>query len=293
MRSSYAASCGEQRVSASAARRPAPPCVKAASRATLVLRLKSRNACSTRSRANVRRGLEVQVSLKSRLAAASWSGERRVSCSASASGRGRGVGVEATDQTELVRLLAAEHLGGHRQPLGGLDADQLGEAAHAGHVRDDPPLALEHRPRRVRGARCGSRRPARSAARRRGSGPCTAAMTGTGSRRQAQQASWNVLVPRHGRGTNAAATRRGSAITVAKSRPAQKASPSPSITTARTDLSARRVRAVATSCSRVSSVSAFIFSGRLSRTRAMPRSMVQVTRASASVTDMRQGYGDA
>ena len=123
--------------------------------------------------------------------------------------------------------------------------------------------------------------------------PCTAAMTGTGSRRQAQQASWNVLVPRHGRGTNAAATRRGSAITVAKSRPAQKASPSPSSTTARTDLSARRVRAVATSCSRVSSVSAFIFSGRLSRTRAIPRSVVQVTRASASVTDMRQGYGDA
>ncbi len=34
--------------------------------------------------------------------------------------------------------------------------------------------------------------------------PWTAAMTGTGSRRHAQHASWKRLVPRHGRGANAA-----------------------------------------------------------------------------------------
>ena len=66
----------------------------AASRAILVLRANSSRACSTRSRANVRRGLAVQVSLKRRLAAASWSGERspsrRISASAAARGRRRG-----------------------------------------------------------------------------------------------------------------------------------------------------------------------------------------------------------
>ena len=39
--------------------------------------------------------------------------------------------------------------------------------------------------------------------------PCTAAITGTGTRRQAQHASWKVLVPRSGRGTKAAAIRAG------------------------------------------------------------------------------------
>ena len=77
--------------------------------------------------------------------------------------------------------------------------------------------------------------------------PCTAAMTGTGSRRHAQQASWKVLVPapraRHEGGRDPGRLPHHGAEVEA----AQKASPSPSMTTARTDLSRRSRRAVSIS----------------------------------------------
>ncbi len=104
-------------------------------------------------------------------------------------------------------------------------------------------------------------------------------MTGTGRRRQAQHASWKVLVPRQGRGTNAAAMPFGSFITVPKSSPAQNESPSPETTTARRVRSFLSDRAVDTSSRRVSSVSALSLSGRSSRTSATPSETVQVTEA--------------
>ena len=116
--------------------------------------------------------------------------------------------------------------------------------------------------------------------------PCTAATTGTGTRRQAQQASWNRLVPRQGLGTNARPTLGGSAMTVAKSSPAQKESPSPASTTARSVRSRRSSPAVRTRSSRVSSVRALSLSGRLSRTWATPSCTWQVTGL-----DMPPDYG--
>ena len=62
--------------------------------------------------------------------------------------------------------------------------------------------------------------------------PCTAAITGTGRRRHAQQASWNRLVPR-GVGTNARATAAGLWAAAPRSSPAQNDRPLPETTTAR------------------------------------------------------------
>ena len=109
--------------------------------------------------------------------------------------------------------------------------------------------------------------------------PCTAAMTGTGSRRQAQHASWKVLVPRQGRGTNALAMPRGLLHHRAEVEPgAERRALAGDDHGAQGAVGAQR-RAVATSSSSVSRVSAFSLSGRLSRTCAMPSVTVQVTRS--------------
>ena len=86
-------------------------------------------------------------------------------------------------------------------------------------------------------------------------------MTGTGSRRQAQHASWKTLVPRHGRGANAAATRLRVAQDGREVEPGAER-----VALAGEDDGPQRAvgaqpLAVATSCSRVSSVSALSLSG--------------------------------
>ena len=114
--------------------------------------------------------------------------------------------------------------------------------------------------------------------------PCTAATTGTGSRRQAQQASWNRLVPR-GVGTNARATAAGLRAAAPRSRPAQNERPVPEMTTARRPGVRRSLRAVALSSPSMSSDSALSFSGRSRRTSAIPSERVQLMWLPAGTVD--------
>ena len=116
--------------------------------------------------------------------------------------------------------------------------------------------------------------------------PCTAAMTGMGASCQAQATRCAALARDSASRAvrSPLAARRSPASSIAwndvKSSPAQNARPSPESTTARTDGSAATARAASGIAANIAGSSAFIFSGRLSRTSATPSHTVIVTRSS-------------
>src|SRR6185437_6793826 len=118
--------------------------------------------------------------------------------------------------------------------------------------------------------------------------PCTAAITGTGSSRQTQQAYWARLATpwlRAPRPASLPATvdwARGPSAMRPKlpmSRPAQNARPSPDSTTARTPFSVISRSPAPTRPSNMALSRAFILSARFSRTSATPSWMSMVTRS--------------
>ena len=123
----------------------------AASRAIVVFFVASSLACSSRSRAKVRRSFDDQVRPKSRLVAATASGDR---CRHLLEEPGRGderLVVHLAGQPELDGPLPADHLTGHRQPLRDVHPHLLRQGLDAAHVRDEPPAGLHDRPLGVGG----------------------------------------------------------------------------------------------------------------------------------------------
>ena len=119
---------------------------RAASRAIVVFRVARSRACSTRSRAKVRRSDADQVRPNSRLVAATASGER-VRHLLEEAGRGdERLVVHLARQPQRDGPLTAHDLTGHRQPLRDVHGHLLRERLDAAHVRDEPPLGLHDRP---------------------------------------------------------------------------------------------------------------------------------------------------
>ena len=116
--------------------------------------------------------------------------------------------------------------------------------------------------------------------------PWTAAITGAGISCHTNAACWPGFVispPRRGvTFSRFVSLSPAIAWNEPKSRPAQKARPSPDSTTARTDGSVFSASPVSTSAEKSAPSSAFIFSGRFIRTSATPFSIVQVTRSDMS-----------